>query len=295
MSKTRRFIRVFSALLIGLLATSSAESQFKSDQYRNELLSGRAKSVHTEHYLVEANTNRLTSRDYDSFDAHGNKIRSINYDSTGLVSSISTSFYDRAGKRIRFRTFRSNETGLKKTYYRYDRLKRIAREITVTAAGALESLVIHDYRRRGRTVIQRHYNPKRRLTLTKITTFDSKQSKIAEEQRITKYFEGSDHGANKWKYSYDSNGNLSEWHFYRVDDGTERYLLKIVFKYDSSGNRSQELGYDDNGILTSKRHHHYEFDQKGNWVKKTSTFVRIEDGTEFPEQPRLEIRKISYY
>ncbi len=67
---------------------------------------------------------------------------------------------------------------------------------------------------------------------------------------------------------YDSMGNLVERLYYDAQGVLEG---KEVSEYDERGNRIRESHYDVDGSLRSQFSSRYEFDERGNWVKRIDT------------------------
>jgi len=122
---------------------------------------------------------------------------------------------------------------------------------------------------------------------------------------------------NKFKYKYDSDGNMSEEAWYQNDGSL---WLRYVYKF--KGNQKEELVYSADGTLNQKYVHtlddkgneietlfydteknklesketykHLEFDAKGNWTKRITS--EGDEESKFVVKPReILYRKLTYF
>jgi len=63
--------------------------------------------------------------------------------------------------------------------------------------------------------------------------------------------------------------------------------FKTLFKFDEKGNKTEESRYDINGNLVLDVNYKYDYDDKGNWIRK----IKFEN--EIPEY--ILEREIEYY
>jgi antitoxin component YwqK of YwqJK toxin-antitoxin module len=90
--------------------------------------------------------------------------------------------------------------------------------------------------------------------------------------------------SKKKTFKYDDNRNIIEE---KIFNNFGEFYSKEMFKYDSKGNLIEANKYNSHENLEEKWTLKYEFDEKGNWIKKV-TYV---DG----EVTRITERTIDYY
>lgn len=123
--------------------------------------------------------------------------------------------------------------------------------------------------------------------------------------------------SNKYRYKYDDKGRLIEELLY-LNDGT--LDLSYIYKYQD--NRREELVYDEQGALNQKYSvtfdekgnekeetifdvkdnsvkekfsYAYEFDNQGNWIKRTTSKWTTKDGQSGFTPYSIDYRTITYY
>ena len=85
-------------------------------------------------------------------------------------------------------------------------------------------------------------------------------------------------------YSYENNQlSIEDWELYTDNqpDG------KVIYYYEG-GNEVKTVETESDGSVTNTTETTYEFDQKGNWIKKT--MIDSDDGSIY-----IVTRKIEYY
>jgi hypothetical protein len=70
-------------------------------------------------------------------------------------------------------------------------------------------------------------------------------------------------------YRYDASGRVSERARYYLQYGTP--VEREVFVYDEHDHVAESLVYRQGNALAAKRAHAYEYDERGNWTKRTTT------------------------
>jgi hypothetical protein len=97
-------------------------------------------------------------------------------------------------------------------------------------------------------------------------------------------------------YSYDENGRLAEM---RASESTGLSpsltggQTRSVYKYDSYGNQTEEVGYNVDGNISNHYVYSYHYDSYGNWTKKTEN-EKAFDSKVNGEPTALELVTISY-
>jgi hypothetical protein len=122
--------------------------------------------------------------------------------------------------------------------------------------------------------------------------------------------------SNKFKYTYDKKGRQTERQTYTNDGkpvwrcvysftekqkeetcySSEKLYSKRVETLDVKGNVVEATDIDPkDGSVKNKRSFTYEFDAKGNWIKKTSSIWVTKDGRSDYEPASVAYRTITYY
>lgn len=120
-----------------------------------------------------------------------------------------------------------------------------------------------------------------------------------------------------YKYKYDAGGRLVEQALYRNDgelssrrlykyEGDKREELfytadgklnqRYVYTFDAEGRATEWAVYEPrDGSVRSRSSYAYEFDARGNWVKRTTSEWVTKDGRSFFEPSYVTHRTITYY
>jgi hypothetical protein len=95
-----------------------------------------------------------------------------------------------------------------------------------------------------------------------------------------------------WRCSYSYNSNQRETLCYNPDQP----YSKTISTFDEKGNELDQTDINPrDGSIKNKRSFTYEFDAKGNWIKKTSSQWVTKDGRSFYEPATVYHRTITYY
>lgn len=128
---------------------------------------------------------------------------------------------------------------------------------------------------------------------------------------------------DKTVFKYDDMGNLLEAAYFKSDGtkGTHSIFKahQIVHEYDSRGLRTGTFHYDadgsliqkwirqsegkkisteytdSSGVVKSKSVSVYEYDSRGNWIKRSDSVIEFKDGKTSEKPTIIEYRIISYY
>ncbi len=155
--------------------------------------------------------------------------------------------------------------------------------------------------------------------------YDSKGNKISETVEDLAKDEGPRLVAltDKTIYKYDEMGNLIEAAYFKSDGtkGTHSIFKahKIVHEYDGKGVQTGTFHYDSDGrliqkwvrksegnkvsteytdssgMLKSKSVSAYEYDSRGNWIKRSGFVIEFKDSKTSEKPTIIEHRIISYY
>jgi len=109
-------------------------------------------------------------------------------------------------------------------------------------------------------------------------------------------------GTTRTTYSYDEQGHISERHVieppgaYSLSGGHGRY----VYKYDSYGNETERIVYNQDESVSMHYLYMYEYDSQGNWTKRVEdeevfNFFRKDIKPSTLEIVTAQYRRISYH
>jgi hypothetical protein len=100
-------------------------------------------------------------------------------------------------------------------------------------------------------------------------------------------------GKMQIRYVYKYSGRQREEWVYSEDGSLNQHYLSVL---DDKGNRVEWTIFEvRDGTVSSKLSYVYEFDAKGNWIKRTSSKWVTKDGRSYYEPENEYYRKITYY
>jgi hypothetical protein len=95
------------------------------------------------------------------------------------------------------------------------------------------------------------------------------------------------------RYVYKYSGNQREEFVYTSDGSLNQHYLSIL---DSKGNEIEETSFETrDGSVRGKYRYAYEFDAKGNWIKRTTSKWVTKDGKSDYAPASVDYRTINYY
>lgn len=98
-------------------------------------------------------------------------------------------------------------------------------------------------------------------------------------------------GKLRTRYVYIYNGNRKEGQYYS-DDSLYR---KELFTLDAQGNEIEKTSIEPQSNTTTKYSYTYEFDKKGNWIKRMTSKLVTKDGKSSLVPSWVTYRTITYY
>ncbi|MFL6332510.1 MAG: hypothetical protein ACJ754_04115 [Pyrinomonadaceae bacterium] len=193
--------------------------------------------------------------------------------------------YDPKGRETE-RTFLNSQGALtSRAVFVYDGQGRKVEITFYNPGGAVNHIETFAYDDRGRIIREAHLNPDGTIRNTSVYTYDTGDGPT---ERVIHKPDGTLLRRNV--FTYDEKGRETEWVIYR-GDGTPAMGWRRG--YDERGNVMESLRYGD-GVLVSREAFTYEFDTRGNWVKRRVVRETMKGST-----PRTEIevnyRTITYY
>ena len=276
--------------LLPLFLLSFTDGNKKKNDWEKEKLKGNVKSIR-EYYYNEADDKTLAIKPSAIGINDSNSCIITNYNEKGNVTTCNwhrgnlegkkwINRYDDAGNLIESTTFNTDDSISKKSYFIYD-----ANLNCIESNGT--------------------YYGKHGMNFKLIYKYDDKNNRI--EMGYYKYFKDSQ-AYYQWIYKYDENDNNIEEYVYHEDG---KLSQKYINKFDNDHNLiqidaySESLmwkyfsTYNENGLMTDEHQigkddklmydyaFKYEYDDKGNWIKKIKYEKDIPIG--------LTIRVIEYY
>ncbi len=114
-----------------------------------------------------------------------------------------------------------------------------------------------------------------------------KDGKIIEEQMVFS------NGKKGMKYLYNHSGNQVEELVYTTEgELNQKYAVTL----DKNGNEIEKISYGITKIYPDRKYRYeYEFDEKGNWIKKTTSTETIENGVTSFKLSSITYRIITYF
>ncbi|AWH86703.1 hypothetical protein HYN59_17025 [Flavobacterium album] len=110
---------------------------------------------------------------------------------------------------------------------------------------------------------------KKETTDGKGVVLNSEKSSYDKKGNLVKRYtiDNSDKSEVMDSYTYDSKGNVTSWTMTR-NNAPE---MRVVYKYDGHNNATAVKTVNGKGEIIDDRTYTYEYDDKGNWTKKTVT------------------------
>jgi len=264
-----------------LLATTAVPYRSGTTPYRRqENLYGKVKSITVFTYHATEKDGKLEKGDFAfpykeqiRYNEKGNRIIETEYASTGGIENKIIYKYNSRGKRIETIAFNIGVEFYERSTYKYDRKGNQLSENNYYPSGKLKSKILYKYnpndllRGKGRPIILNFYEPDLRGNQIEAKLYD-------EEGQFYQRF----------TYLYDAKGNLLEENTY---DYAGTLYHRCLYTNDDKGNPIAVIAYKSDGTLDYNRKHHYEYDRKGNWIKRESY------GDVIPSS--ITERKIKYY
>jgi hypothetical protein len=197
-----------------------------------------------------------------------------------------TSQFDRDGKKIEKFNYRTDRVPLPKTTYSYDKNGTLLKENHFSAVSGkpyLETVYVYDSQGRIKEEIGKNIEDNKLLS-RKLYSHDEKRN----------YTEVADYNwdnvlRGKIGLVWNNQGKVSEVFGIWPKGG------KGTFTYDEKGNVAEITFFPADGSAVKKEKYTYEFDERGNWIKKTLYHWVSEEGKSFYKLMIITYRTISYY
>ena len=194
-----------------------------------------------------------------TYDAKGRESERTFLNAEGRVTSRAVSVYDEQGRKVEMTFYNPNGTVNHIETFAYDDGGKLIREVHLNLDGMIRNTSTYTYDPGGRLTEWSIHKPDGALLQRKVSTYDEK-------------------------------GRETEWAIYRGDGAPAMGQRR---SYDERGNVVESLRYG-NGVLVGREAYTYEFDARGNWVKRRLVGETVKDGI---SRTAIEViyRTITYY
>lgn len=228
-------------------------------------------SVITEYAWDKGLTNNtaITKRNADNsqlerigmkYNANGKITEKVTYNRQDLPIEKITYEYDNNGN-LRAENFYLDKDIVQVTnIYEYNGGNKIS-EVRVKPDGSVISKTFFEYNASNKVVRSGTNDSSGKLQYIKETTYDSKGNILTDTAN-----EVAENNKSTDKYTYDANGNKTQWVSYTADAP----LFEAAYKYDSHNNMTSIKMKDYQGNPQPLvKSYTYDYDKQGNWIKKT--------------------------
>jgi hypothetical protein len=200
-----------------------------------------------------------------------------------------TSQFARDGKKVEKFNYRIDGVALPKTTYSYDENGVLLKESHYSAVSGkpyLETIYVYDSQGRLKEEIGKNIEENKILS-RKLYSHDEKRN----------YTEVADYDWNnvlrgKSGFIWNSQGRVSEILGYSPQGDI---LGRGLVTYDQKGNVAEMKFSPANGSAEKKEKYTYEFDKRGNWIKKTLYHWLTQEGTSSYKLMNITHRTLIYY
>lgn len=227
--------------------------------------------------VTKRNTDN-TQIDRVEMEYHKGKLaKTTTLSSQNVPTEKTTYINDSKGNVIEEDFYLNKETVQYKAIYKYDKKGREISDARYTADGKLGYETIFNYD--GKNIVKKYVvNDKGETEYSEDFTYDAKGNVTSRTD-----FNKSDNSKNTDKFMYDDKGNRLFWQIYKND----KPLILGKFTYDNKNNMISTISTDAKNNEIDRREYGYEYDKKGNWIKKT---VKIKGVPQY-----IAERTITYY
>ncbi len=221
----------------------------------------------------------LSCKAISKYDDKRNRIEYNHFLPDGSLVSKDTSNYDDKGNRVEYRYSQGNKAVLK-----YDDKGNEIEESRYLSDSSYKA--ISKYYDKGKKIELNCSQSYSNLIWKVISKYDDKGNRIEYSS-----FNSDGSQEQKRTFKYDDKGNKIEISSFVYDGNQQSQNYKRTYKYDDKGNEI-EIEYntyypEDSLVYKYTDKYKYDFDSKGNWIKK----IKFEN-----EVPTLKVvREIEYF
>lgn len=276
-------MKLLSFILFVTCFAISATSQTNTDWKLNQL-KGKVKSftlLENYRYKKEGTFTEwgiLNNKKY-TFDNAGRYTEYVELTKTGSLYYKIKYTYQTKEKKATISYFDKDEKPTVKKLWSYNSKGQIIEMLDYTKDNKADWRYVYTYNTNGNRVMMESLRPDSTLYSKTTYRFDAKGNETGYLLETPGYANSSR------KYSYDEKGNKTEEIWL---DGKNEVVFRFVRLYDANGNVTEELKYKGPDKQVDKTTWKFEYDTKGNWIKRTQY---TSDGVEFD----IAERTITYY
>ena len=201
--------------------------------------------------------NKLTYK----YDEKGNIIEKVSFNGDGVVENKKTFKYNEKGGKIEEAYYGGDGTPGKKLTYKYDDKGNIIEEVSFKGNDELQYKTIYKHDKEGNVIEEKHLGNEGKIVNRHSYKHD-KEGNVIEEMYYHR-----ERLYNKIIFAYDEKGNLIEKVTYGGDEKLEK---RTTHKYDEKGSLLLTQEFNGTGKIITECTYTYEYDEKGNWVKKSA-------------------------
>ena len=240
-------------IILSLLFVAASQAQQKvSDCQKMDFLNDEEVDIHAASFVGKIKEIKVLEKNPES-DEPQEITRTIKFDDK---SRITETFLTNA--RIKM---------FGRTVYFYDAQNRIIKKSSYNPDGSLVSDQIFSYGLNGGLELIATQNP-----LTKKMWMKT-EYKYESPEIYSQYYDGK--FARLIKLTKDEKCRIVESNLYKEDKSLEN---RLTTSYDDKNNVIESIIYSPHGGVIEKRKYEYEYDNKGNWIKKNIYEWTFRDG-----------------
>jgi hypothetical protein len=195
------------------------------------------------------------------YDDQGRETKTYFYNAEGALTNTGVSVYDNKGRRTETTQINPNGSVNHIQAFFYDEKSNNVREAHRNENGS------------PRNAITRRYDANGRVT-----------------EEIFIYSNGALHHRNV--LTYDARGNQTNWTLFK-SDGTVVPMRRSL-SYDDRGNVKEVIKYGADGSVISKESFTFAFDERENWIKRTTSRELFKEGRSQTES-EVTYHTITYF
>lgn len=270
--KKNCFLHIKAFLIVLFISTSSCSLNKKDNDWAEENLRGKVKSLSEISYKAVEKFGEIKT---------GNRERDSWSENDRLI------IFDQKGNKIEENIYASDGNLRKKYTFEYDNLGNLSKKNRYNFDGSLYEKHTYEYDDKGNLVIDNSYWSDGSLKIKLTYKYDNIGNVIKEQK-----YRSDGTLLKKYRYQYDNKGNLVKKNRHESDGiiiirPSQTTIWMWTYKYDDKGNIIEVKEYDSVGNLDNVKNFKYEYDSKGNWVKRID-FIN--------EKPKyILIREHKYY
>jgi YD repeat-containing protein len=196
------------------------------------------------------------------YDAGGNRIEETWFDSDNALDYRLTRKFSNKGFMVELKKY-TDTTGEcdEKTVYEVDPTGHPTKSTLYDGSDVLINTTTYVYDQYGHKTEEDMLNTKGKLMEKILFVFDTKGNESEEDA-----YNGDGSLKTKKKFHYGYMGNIADQENY---DNNGKLVEKFAYLYNDQGNETGYTNTDRSGIILYQYTYTYEYDDKGNWIKKT--------------------------